>query len=118
MNQKIINQAMIAIIVIGFIIVIAQNQMIINKLYTETPLDRLMALEEMQEFKQGYDVSMEYLTIGQVTELAAQYPEVYSNINKGIYRAQIQGEKNYLVLYDDSEGKILKSFELVADVSQ
>jgi hypothetical protein len=119
MNPKTINQITIAIITIGFIIVIAQNQMIINKLYAETALDRLMKLPEMQAYKTGYDISMEYLTIAQVTTLAQQTPEVYGNITKGIYRAQVLGEKSYLVLYDDATNKIIKSFELLTvDVSE
>ena len=112
MNPKTFNELMIAVIVIGFAIVIIQNQIIINKLYTETPLDRLMKLPEMQAYR-NYTGTVDFLSLSQVAQLAKQYPSVYGNITTSVYRVQLYGDKNLFVLYDDSENKIVRMFEMM-----
>lgn len=113
MNQKTFNEAIIAIIIIGFIIVIAQNRMILNAVTPqETPLTKLMALPEMQQFK-DYQASITYLTLEQVQQLAEEQPEIYSNINKAIYIAELTGEKTITILYDYENNAILNMFEMI-----
>jgi hypothetical protein len=106
------------VILIGFAVIIVQNQIILNNLTAENPIDKLMTLPEMQEFK-GYQGSAEYLTLQQVEQLAQQYPDVYGNITQAIYRVQLTGEKNILVLYDYAQNKIIRTFEMLnAEMSE
>ncbi len=113
MNQKIFNELTIAILVIGFVIVIAQNQIIINQSAPEeTPLTKLMTLPEMQEFK-DYQSTIEYLTFDQIQSLAEQYPDVYGGITKAIYQIELVGDKDIVVLYDYEMNKILNMFEVM-----
>ena len=120
MNQKTFNEFIIAILIIGFAVIIIQNQMIMNKLTPaeETPLDKLMELPEMQEFR-NYQGTIEYLTLEKLELLAQEYPEIYGKITKPIYSIQLLGEKNIIVLYDYAENKIIYMFELLnAEVGQ
>ncbi|MDD5416731.1 MAG: hypothetical protein PHU12_02020 [Candidatus Aenigmarchaeota archaeon] len=114
MNPKTFNETMIAILLIGFAIVIFQNQMILNAIAPqETPLMKLMSLPEMQEF-QNYQASIEYLAIEDIQNLAEQYPNIYGDITSPIYRVELYGDKQILVLYDYAQNKILGMFEMMS----
>ena len=120
MKKQWFHELIIVILVIGFAITIIQNQMILNpsepvqELTDEQAVaQRLMSLPEMQEF-QGYEGAMEYLTAEQVQQLAEEFPDIYGGINKDIYRVQLVGEKNIIVLYDDYTQTIINMFELMS----
>lgn len=122
MRKEYFHEIIIAIMIIGFAIIIYQNQIILNSMIPqaseETVIDRLMILPEMQEFN-DYEGHIEYLTYEQVLELAEEYPDIYGGIDTDIYRIQLVGEKNIIVLYDDTRGEIINMFELMtAEVDQ
>lgn len=122
MKKNWFHEAIIVIMIVGFAIVIYQNQMILTQLTSaeseETVIDRLMSLPEMQEFS-DYEGYIEYLSADQISDLADEYPEIYGGIDRAIYRIELKGQKNIIVLYDDAKMEIINMFELMtAEVGQ
>jgi len=114
MKKEMFHEIIIIIMIIGFSIVIYQNQMILNQATPEeSVIDRLMSLPEMQEFS-DYEGYIEYLSAEEVVSLGEQYPDIYGGIGRAIYRVELKGEKNIIVLYDDAKMEIINMFELMA----